>query len=55
MVLLRQCLYSQCLVPWITITNLSPRFGPQYKPEQAGNCVLATLQSTDIFIYYFAP
>lgn len=44
-------IYSQGLVPWTTITNLPPRFGPQYELEQAHNSVLATLQSTNIFLY----
>lgn len=51
MVLLRQCLYSQGLFPWTTITSLSPRFVPQYKLEQVSDCVLSILQSSSIFIY----
>lgn len=51
MVLLRQCLYSQGLGPWITITNLSPRFDPQYKPEQASDRILPILQNTSVFMY----
>lgn len=48
---LRQCLYSQGLCPWTTITHLSPRFDPQYKPEQASDSVLPILQNTSVFIY----
>ena len=51
MVLLRQCLYSQVLLPWTTITNLSQRFDPQHKLEQVADCILATTQNTNIFIY----
>ena len=41
----------QGLVTWIIITSVSLRCGLQYEREQASDCALATLRSTNKFIY----